>query len=770
MVHVRQQPVLADGSVNLELWLDTVTEKIHGTAGDRQQLQRACELARQLEPSPWYSATPALRVRDTEHIEPPASTLNSFVTGLEMAQILADLRLDPSTLLAAVLYRPVREGKLALAEIERDFGVSVAHLVEGVMRMAAIGSLRKSSDEAALGKSSREQVEHLRKMLLALIDDVRVALIKIAERTCAIRAVKNADETRRHRIAREVKDIYAPLAHRLGIGQLRWELEDLAFRYLEPQAYQDIACLLDERRVDRQKYIEEVIALLQVELEKAAVKAQIKGRAKHIYSIWRKMREKGIGFSQVYDVRAVRILVDTVHECYMVLGMVHGLWHAIPNEFDDYIANPKDNGYRSLHTAVIGPQGKVMEVQIRTHWMNEEAEFGVCAHWQYKDEDGEQKKNLAADYEQKVEWLRQVLEWHEETGGDHDLIEELRSDVIHQKIYVFTPDGDAVEIQRGATPLDFAYHVHTRLGHRCRGARVNGKVVPLHHALKNSDQVEIISGKHEIPNREWLSESLGYITTARARSKIQQWFRQQDRERHIVDGSMMLDREFKRLALGDLDIEQLAQQLNFAKTEDLYVAVGSSDIDMNAVLSVAQQMEGWQSANQQLSFMPSPEVVASTRRSDPLIVGVGNMRTEIAACCTPQKRDAIAGVIHHHKLPEQPVVRVHRLDCEQFLQIQADEPEKVLRISWFDARRHAARALEADLELNAYERTGLLRDITELFDQAGGNILKLSSLTDKASNTVAMTFTIEIASLQKLSALLSRLGQVPNISSVQRIK
>jgi len=538
MVHVRQQPVLADGSVNLELWLDTIIEKIHGTMEDKQHLQRACELSQQLDSVAWYSVTPAWgKVRDAQHKEPLPTAVNSFATGLEMAQILAELHLDANTLLAALLYRPVREGKLALANVEQEFGKSVARLIEGVLRMAAIGSLRKAGDNTALGQNSRAQIDHLRKMLLALIDDVRVALIKIAERTCAIRAVKNADEERRRRIALEVKDIYAPLAHRLGIGQLRWELEDLAFRYLEPQSYQEIAKLLHERRVDRQKFIEEVIALLQEELNTDGIKAQIKGRAKHIYSIWRKMHEKGIGFEQVYDVRAVRILVDTVHECYMVLGIVHGLWHTIPNEFDDYIATPKDNGYRSLHTAVIGPHGKVMEVQIRTHWMNEEAEFGVCAHWQYKTEDGDAKKNLSADYEQKVEWLRQVLEWHEETGGDHDLIDELRSDVIHQKIYVFTPEGDAVEIQRGATALDFAYHVHTGLGHRCRGARVNGKVVPLHYALKNSDQVEIISGKHEIPNREWLSESLGYITTARARSKMQQWFRQQDRERHVVDRS-----------------------------------------------------------------------------------------------------------------------------------------------------------------------------------------------------------------------------------------
>lgn len=749
MVQVRQQPLLADGSVDISRWLDQLLEKSHAQVDDRANMEKACARVRALD----------------------VEGKGCFATGLEMAQILAELHLDPNTLQAAILYRAVREGKLSLQDVEREFGASVARLVDGVLRMAAIGQLRKVSDANVLGQTSADQLENLRKMLIALIDDVRVALIKIAERTCAIRAVKNAGDEKRRRVAREVKDIYAPLAHRLGIGQIRWELEDLAFRYLESEAYQGIAKLLDEKRLDRQKYIDEVIHLLHEELDKAHIQAQIKGRVKHIYSIWRKMQEKGIGFSQVYDVRAVRILVNTVHECYLVLGLVHGLWRAIPNEFDDYIANPKPNGYRSLHTAVIGPQGKVMEVQIRTHWMNEEAEFGVCAHWQYKKEEEGSKTNPrkagAADYEHKLEWLRQVLEWHEETGGDRNLIDELRSDVVHQKIYVFTPDGDVVELQHGATALDFAYHVHTGLGHRCRGARVNGKVAPLHYILKSSDQVEIISGKHEVPNREWLLEELGYVNTARARSKIQQWFRQQDREQHVVDGSMMLDREFKRLALSDIDLEKLAQQLRLARAEDLYAAVGAGDLNLFDVLRAAQELEGLHPANHQLSFMQIPalalaDVPESAARQ---VSGVGNMRVEFASCCSPSTRDAIGGVISSGVVVGSQVALIHRQDCEHFLQTQADEPEKIIRVSWGGGRQYL---LEADLEIQAWERTGLLRDITELFDREGANILKLTSLTDKASNTVAMTFGIEIGSLQKLGLLLSRLNKVPNIFSVRR--
>lgn len=757
MVQVRQQPIHADGSINLPLWIDQICEQTSCGIEEKQQLEKACALAQQLDAAPGKPG-------------------GSFAIGLEMAQILAGLHLDHNTLIAAVLYRSVREDKLTLASVERDFGKNIMRLIEGVARMAAIGNLRKMNGKEALGQSSNAQIDNLRKMLMALIDDVRVALIKIAERTCAIRAVKNADQEKQRRVAREVKDIYAPLAHRLGIGHIRWELEDLAFRYLEPDAYQQIAHLLDERRMDRQKYIDEVITLLRGELDKAHIEAQIKGRVKHIYSIWRKMREKNIGFSQVYDVRAVRILVNTVHECYMVLGMVHGLWRAIPNEFDDYIASPKENGYRSLHTAVIGPQGKVMEVQIRTRWMNEEAEFGVCAHWQYKDDGNADEKlahkNSSTDYEQKVEWLRQVLEWHEETGGDRDLVEELRSDVIHQKIYVFTPEGDVIEMQQGATALDFAYHIHTGLGHRCRGARVNGKVVPLHQPLKSSDQVEVISGKHEVPNREWLAEGLGYVTTTRARAKIHQWFRQQDREQHIVQGSIMLDKEFKRLALDDIDFEQLAQQLALQKAEDLYVAVGAGDIDMIAVLRAAQQMEGMVPVNHQLSFMQIPSVTEQKTASSlhQRIVGVGNMNVELASCCSPGARDAIGGVINSRMVLSAPTAIIHRQDCELFLQIQADEPEKIIRVSWLDQELGDAKkySLETDLELGAYERTGLLRDITELFDKAGANILRLNSITDKSSNTVSITVTLEIRALQNLSLLLVKLNKVPNIYLAKR--
>jgi GTP pyrophosphokinase len=741
MVQVREQLVTNDGSVDLEDWLEGINI-VDGKDEDRVNLLMASRLAREVQLS--------------GEAENTWASSSSFLTGLEMAQILSDLKLDPDALVAAVLYRSVREGRLTMEEIEKQFNTRVAGLIEGVLRMAAIGSLQSVGSDEVFGQTSRNQVDNLRKMLIGIIDDVRVALIKIAERTCAIRAAKTASEEKQRRVAREVRDLYAPLAHRLGIGQIKWELEDLAFRYLEPGIYKQIAHLLDERRVDRQQFIDSVVEQLSSSLAEQNIHADLSGRAKHIFSIWRKMQEKDIGFSQVYDIRAVRILVTTVHECYMVLGIVHRLWRAIPNEFDDYIANPKENGYQSLHTAVIGPQGKVMEIQIKTHWMHEEAEFGVCAHWQYKDGFDKElvpEKKREEEYNAKVEWLRQVLEWHEETGGNRDLIDELRTDIILKRIYVFTPEGHVIELPQGSTPLDFAYQIHTAVGHRCRGARVNGRVVPLNHTLTMSDQVEVITGKHEVPNRDWLDEGMGYIKTPRARSKIHQWFRQQAREQHVVDGSVLLDRELKQLALQDLDLEALAEALGMHKVEDLYAALGSSDIGFADVLRGIQKLQG-EFSDQQLSFSGLHEVPY-----DHHVVGVGNMPVEMAPCCSPSAGHRIGGVIDAGGL-----VIVHRQDCDVLLQKQADEPASVIKVEWGDEEK----TYQVDLQIEAYERVGLLRDITTLLEARQINIYRLLSESDKSTNKVTMALTVEVNGLDVVRLVLAQINQLPNVYTATR--
>jgi GTP pyrophosphokinase len=587
-------------------------------------------------------------------------------------------------------------------------------------------------------------------MLVTMVDDVRVALIKLAERTCAIRAVKDAPEKKRYRVAREVFDIYAPLAHRLGIGHIKWELEDLSFRYIEPLQYKQIAQLLDERRLDRQEYIDEVMGQLREQLEEAGIQAEITGRAKHIYSIWRKMRSKNIDFSQVYDVRAVRVLVPLVRDCYTSLGIVHSLWRHIPKEFDDYIANPKENGYRSLHTAVVGPGGKVMEVQIRTQGMHEEAELGVCAHWRYKGTDTPSSSSSA--YEDKIAWLRQVLEWHEEMGDIGGLAEQLRVDFEPDRIYLFTPDGHVLDVPKGATPLDFAYRVHTEIGHSCRGAKVNGRIVPLSYILQTGEHVEIITGKHSGPSRDWLNPNLGYVNTSRARAKVQHWFKQQAREQNVLAGKLMLDRELTRLALNGADYAQLIDKLNIRSQDDLFAAVGSGDIRLMHVVNVAQQLLEPDRHSEQLELIPRRPSKPS-RRSDISIQGVGNLLTQLAGCCQPVPGDPITGYITLGR-----GVTVHRADCATAMQLQ-------IEVNWGSER---VQTYPVEIYIKAYDRSGLLRDVSQMLANDKINVLEVSTRTNKDDNYAAMLLTVEVPNINMLGRLLARISQLPNIIEARR--
>ena len=531
MVKVREEhPLWHDGSLDIVRWLESI-EQVYDLR-DPDALRDALVVAKKLSDEAIANQT--------------YWSVDSVQMGLEMAQILMDLRLDTESIIAAVLYRAVREGRLSLQKVEREFGATVAKLIEGVLRMAAISAIQNASGESSLGRRE-DQVDNLRKMLVAMIDDVRVALIKLAERTSAIRAVKDSPADRRRKVAEEVFHIYAPLAHRLGIGHLKWELEDLAFRYMQPDSYKKIASLLDEKRLDRQKYIDTVVYRLKDELQATGVRCDVYGRAKHIYSIWRKMNRKNLDFSQIYDIRALRILVDSVPDCYRVMGTVHVLWRPISGEFDDYIANPKENGYRSLHTAVVGPEGKVIEVQIRTNAMHEDAELGVCAHWLYKGTDTGSHKDQG--YEQKISWLRQVLEWHEEIDDLPELAQELRADINPDRIYVFTPDGHVVDLPPDSTALDFAYRVHTEIGHHCRGAKINGRMGTLRNTLSNGDQVEILTHPDAHPSRDWLYPDSGYLNTSRARAKVSQWFKRQARDQNLAEGRQLVLRELDRLDL-----------------------------------------------------------------------------------------------------------------------------------------------------------------------------------------------------------------------------
>ena len=683
-----------------------------------------------------------------------ADGTNSFLTGLEMAEILADLKLDQDSLVAAVVYRAVRERKTDLLAVEHRFGEVVAQLVDGVQRMAAISVSQNAGKNTVF--SPHAQVESLRKMLVTMVDDVRVALIKLAERTCAIRAVKDAPEEKRYRVAREVFDIYAPLAHRLGIGHIKWELEDLSFRYLEPNQYKQIAKLLDERRLDRQEYIDTVMAQVRAALEEASIFGDITGRAKHIYSIWRKMQRKGIDFSQVYDVRAVRILVPQVRDCYTALGIVHSLWRHIPNEFDDYIANPKENGYRSLHTAVVGPNGKVLEVQIRTQAMHEEAELGVCAHWRYKGTDTGSSSNA---YEDKIAWLRQVLEWHEEMGDIGGLADQLRVDFEPDRIYLFTPDGHVLDVPKGATPLDFAYRVHTEIGHSCRGAKVNGRIVPLNYILQTGEQVEIITGKHSNPSRDWLNSNLGYVNTSRARAKVQHWFKQQAREQNVQAGKLMLERELTRLALNGADYAQLIDRLGIKGQEDLFAAVGSGDMRLAHVVGVAHQLVEPDRHSEQLELIPKKQSKVG-RRGDVYIQGVGNLMTQLAGCCQPVPGDPIIGYITLGR-----GVTVHRADCANAMQLQDQDSERLIEVNWGGA---PVQTYPVEIYIKAYDRSGLLRDVSLMLANEKLNVLEVSTRTNKDDNYAAMLLTIEVPNLNLLGRLLGRISQLPNVIEARR--
>ncbi|MBN7798168.1 GTP diphosphokinase [Parahaliea mediterranea] len=741
MVRVREQSHLTDaGEIDLERWLGQLPVVFE--AGDRERLQRGLLLAQQA------AARPGNDVPDWSTQSKP------FHAGLDIAQILAELHVGVDGLLAGLLYRAVREERLDLDAVEEGVGREARDLIRGVLRMAAISNLKNSTESPVLGQA-HGQKDNIRKMLISMVDDVRVALIKLAERTCAIRAVKN-DEARRTPIAQEVFDVYASLAHRLGIGHLKWELEDLSFRYIHPDAYRKIARLLDGKRLERDRFINRVRDELTRVLKNAGLEFELSGRAKHIYSIWRKMQRKGIGFSQVYDIRAVRILVPELKDCYATLGLVHGLWRNIPNEFDDYIANPKENGYRSLHTAVIGPEGKILEVQIRTRQMHEEAELGVCAHWRYKGSDSE--SGLASTYEEKIAWLRQVLDWHEETGDAGGVAEQFSFDVAQDRVYVFTPHGDVVNLAQGATPLDFAYHVHTEVGHRCRGAKVNGSIVPLTYRLKTGERVEILTSKEGRPKRDWLQPGLGYLRTSRARAKVQHWFKAQAREDNIDAGRHLLEREFKRMALTSVDYKRIAAKVQMSTVEDMYAAVGAGDLSSAQVLNAAQGLVEKRSEPKLEIARGGAKKVSGSRVK---VQGVGNLLTHIAGCCKPLPGDRITGFITQGR-----GVSIHRSDCARLVKLQESSAQRIIEVDWGESPREN---YEVDVAIEAYDRQGLLRDITALFANARINVLSINTYTNKRQHTATMRLRVEVPDLGALSRLLERINRLSNVISTSRV-
>lgn len=739
MVQVREKHAFnPDGSICFDEWI--ISLESNGILDNHSSIRRACDLS-------WQSEQNAISARNTW-----SDRSSSYLTGLEMAEILTELHLDSEAVIASILYRTVRESRMTLEELQNEFGSGVAKLVEGVLRMAAINET-DTSRKRVLGQSE-DQVENVRKMLLALIDDVRVALIKLAERTCALRAVKDASEERRLRVAREVFEIYVPLTHRLGIGQLKWELEDLSFRYLQEDNYKRIATLLDERRVDRERFVSEMTEQLRRHLERANIEAEVTGRVKNIYSIWRKMQAKKLDFSQIFDIRAVRILVPEIRDCYATLGIVHNLWRVIPNEFDDYIATPKENGYQSLHTAVIGPDRKVFEIQIRTFAMDEDAELGVCAHWRYKE--GIKDPDYKDSFDDKIAWLRQLLAWHDEMGMVGGLAEQLRSDsTTPDRVYVFTPEGHVVDMMEGATPLDFAYYVHTEVGNKCCGARVNDKPVPLNYHLRTGDRVEVLADDNSSPNRDWLKPGLGYANTPRAQAKLMHWFKTQSQEENIEHGKAMLTEEFARLAVKGINYKELARKLGCRNETTLYAAVGVCAITVDEVITAAQEL------SQLLCLIDEPSTSASEVSEPARVYGAGRFPTQLAECCRPQPEAAIVGC-----LQDANQVIVHRTDCAAVLQYRKQGAGNFIEVHWSDGQRVS---MLVQLFILAYDRAGLLRDITTILADARIEVMEVSSRTDKDAGTAIMNLQIEVDSFPALSRVLEKISRLNNVIEVRRV-
>ncbi len=669
---------------------------------------------------------------------------------LAVADILADLRMDHEVVAAALLYEAVDRGWLDPGAARASFGEAVAQLVEGITRLDVIGDFHQQ------GHHHAGQLESLRKMLLAMARDVRVVLIKLAMRLHRMRNLGVVSVAEQRRLARESLDIFAPLANRLGIGQIKWELEDLALRYLDPDAYRKLAKSLDERRADREQYIAAVQEQLRRELAKAGIAAEVSGRVKHIYSIWKKMQRKNLPFEEIFDVRAVRIIVPTVADCYAVLGVVHAQWSHVRKEFDDYIANPKDNGYQSLHTAVVGPQGRTLEVQIRTEAMHQSAELGVAAHWRYK----EGGATHGSAFERQISWLRQMLEWNDEDGDAGDFLDRFKAEAFQDRVYVVTPKGAIMDLPQGATPLDFAYHIHTEVGHRCRGARVNNRIVPLTYELHNGDQVDVLTAKHGLPSRDWLSPHLGYLKSPRSRSKVRHWFKQQDQDKNMAAGKAALDREFHRLDLSpkQVNLDRVAEMFNFTRPEELHAAIGHGDVNTGQVLAKVQEL-----------IMPATrqDFVPVARKAHPaqagggvMIRGVGKLLTQMGRCCKPAPYDPIVGFITRGR-----GVTIHRRDCANLFNLSGRHPERLIEVDWGEEGK---ATYPVDIRIDAYDRSGLLRDITSQLANDHINVLDVNSHSDQEQGVARLDLTLEINDLSQLSRTLDRLGQLPNVITARR--
>ncbi len=679
---------------------------------------------------------------------------------LGMALILVGLKLDVDCRLAALLFAVPTYDEHGMAAIEKNFGAACAHLVDGISRLNRMrpitrGFVAHSMDS---GESNpiemKAQIEILRKMFLAVVEDIRVVLLRLASRTQTMRHYSVVKDELSVQVARETLELYSPLANRLGVWELKWELEDLSFRFLHPDIYKKIAKQLDEKRAEREAFIAEAVARLKDELAAVGITgADVYGRPKHIYSIWNKMRKKGVEFSEVYDVRALRVIVDEIKDCYTVLGIVHNMWSPISKEFDDYISNPKGNNYRSLHTAVHCPDGRALEVQIRTRAMHKHAELGVAAHWRYKE-----GARGSDSYDEKIAWLRQLIAWKDEVSDSSDWVKHYKQAALDETIYVMTPQGRVVDLPRGATPVDFAYRVHTDLGHRCRGAKVDGALVTLNTQLETGQRVEIVAAKQGGPSRDWLNSSLGYLFTHRARAKARQWFSTRALEETLAEGRAIVNRELQRMGETGFKLDELASKLGFAKSDDLFIAVARAELNLRQ-LQVAVRGADAVPDDRAISEAPVRKHKASDEAEKGiLIVGVDKLLTQLAGCCKPAPPDPIVGFVTRGK-----GVSIHRADCPNFANMEAMQPERVIETAW-GAQTEGVFAV--DIVVDANDRQGLLRDVSEVLAREKLNVIAVN--TQSKQGNAHMRFTAEIGNLAQLKRTLAQLHEVKGVVGAHR--
>lgn len=718
-------------NINVQSWLQNISnERANGRS---QLLNEACMLA-QLSGESQLTAN-------------GESCLHQ---GLAMAEILADLNLDDQALAAAIIYSSVQNAGLPFETIEEHLGLKVSRLIQGTQQMDNVHALH---GKLAQGSPLAATIDNLRKMLLAMVDDVRVVLIKLAERLCILRNMLVFSDEEKARIAKETLDIYAPLANRLGIGHLKWQLEDLAFRYLEPEKYLKLSREIKDRRIVREQYVANFKHTLKEELTNIGISQfEVTGRAKHIYSIYKKMQRKKVSLEEIYDAIAFRILVPTLEDCYSVLGVVHSKWSPIPKEFDDYITYPKANGYRSIHTAVVGPDKKFVEIQIRTFDMHQEAELGVAAHWIYKEGGANQ-----TGYEQKIAWLRQVMDWQKEVTEGKD--EELFSKAFEDRLYVFTPNGDVIDLPVGATPLDFAYQIHSELGHRCRGVKINGAMVPLTHALKTGEKVEILTTKQGHPSRDWLNPHLGYLKTSRAKAKVMNWFRKQDYDRHVLEGHDLLDKELKRLGK-EVSYDELTNKLNLKSKEDLFAAIGRGDLRIHNVLLALQKPVETISESEKLLSTFQDIKRSAEPACDIVIGGVANLLTHLAKCCRPVPGDKIVGYITVGR-----GVSIHRADCLNTLEKFSLSTDRMIDVSWGETIK---KRYPVDLTIFANDKKDLLHEIIVLLANEQMPVISVNASPNRKNNTTMLYLTIEVDSVNPIARVLTRISQLPGVMNVYR--